>query len=358
MSVSIGGFQRRLPKTAQSRRALRKLEPKAVENPKRILYMRGANTSEVVNDAVTDLVAITRPYNKKLAKRNAFHPFEGNEHIQFLCYKNDCSLFCFSSDSKKRPHNLVIGRMFDFHVLDEVEMGLLAMDRLDVSSIRGLPVAALGGKPMFVFEGSEFDTDPFFVRFKNLLVDFFRGGNDEEIVLDGVDRVVMVSLRSLDGTAAVQPPSSDCIGTRPPTNPGNTVVCFRHYALKRTGDEGSVELYDIGPNFDLSVKRVFFAPQPDFKQACRVPREVAAKMKSMHDNVQSDALGNLRGQIHLGKQDVSELNLRKFKAHRTERRNAVAGESADGHEVLPERTRRKRRTAATEAENAAPDVDI
>ncbi|KEG05416.1 putative ribosome biogenesis protein, partial [Trypanosoma grayi] len=168
---TIGGFKRRAPKSLKTRHALKKYEPKVVENPKRVLFLRGARTSSVVNDALIDLAAITKPHCKKLRKRNAFHPFEGREHLEFLGFKNDCSLFCFSSDSKKRPHNLVLGRHFDFHVLDMVELGIIAADRLDVRDAAGLDVASLGGRPFFVFDGGEFANDTTFVRLKSLLLD-------------------------------------------------------------------------------------------------------------------------------------------------------------------------------------------
>ena len=57
---------------------------------------------------------------RRLDKR----PFEDMSSIEFLCEKNDASLFVYGSHSKKRPHNLVFGRMFDFNLLDMYEFGL------------------------------------------------------------------------------------------------------------------------------------------------------------------------------------------------------------------------------------------
>ncbi|ORC87501.1 uncharacterized protein TM35_000211070 [Trypanosoma theileri] len=386
---SIGGFKRRTPKTLKTRRALKKYEPKVVENPKKVLYLRGARTSSVVNDAMTDLFAITKPHCKKLKKRNAFHPFESREHLEFLGFKNDCSLFCFTSDSKKRPHNIVIGRQFDFHVLDMVELGILAADRLDMSQAKGLDVAALGGKPFFVFEGSEFDSDPTFVRLKSLLIDFFRGGTEAEINLDGCDRVLAFSLRSQNGEDACIAPSTDCYSSsnnsssRPQRERGNTVLCMRHYALQKPPTVGgmpkslanNVQLMDIGPNFDFLMGRASFATPAEFKVATRLPKEVLATMRSTAANVSTDAMGNLRGQLHVGKQDVDQLNLRRFKAHRKTRRGGdddgdagdddttgmVAGGvmGDDDNEVPRKRHRRRRRTAADDTEEGArPETDI
>ena len=44
------------PKNARSKRVLEKREPKAVENPKQALFIRGTTTNGVVNEALRDLV--------------------------------------------------------------------------------------------------------------------------------------------------------------------------------------------------------------------------------------------------------------------------------------------------------------
>ncbi|EAN88431.1 hypothetical protein, conserved [Trypanosoma cruzi] len=366
---SIGGFRRRAPKTLKTRHALKKYEPKVVENPKKILFLRGSRTSSVVNDAMTDLAAITKPYNKKLKKRNGFHPFEGREHLEFLGFKNDCSLFCFTSDNKKRPHNLVLGRQFDFHILDMVELGIVAADRLDLERVKGMDVASLGGKPFFVFEGSEFAADPAFIRLKSLIIDFFRGGTETEVNLDGCDRVLAFSLRSENGRDACVAPSTECYGSGPQQERGNTVLCMRHYALQKPSTaagmpktlSSNIQLVDIGPNFDFSIRRAAFATPAEFKVATRVPKEVLATLRSTAENVSSDAMGNLRGQLHVGKQDVDQLNLRRFKAHRKRGRHGD-GEDGDGgekDEEAPQKRRRRRHGGGDDADDdARPETDI
>ena len=52
-----------------------------------------------------------------------------------LCAKADASLFAFGSHSKKRPSNLLLGRLFDGHLLDMFELGVerfLSMHELHV----------------------------------------------------------------------------------------------------------------------------------------------------------------------------------------------------------------------------------
>lgn len=361
---AVGGFKRRTAKNATTRRAVKHYEPKVVENPKRVLFLKGASSTEVVAEAMVDLMAITKPYCKKLAKKNAFYPFEGRQHLEFLGFKNDCSLFCFGSSNKKRPHNLTIGRQFDFHVLDMVELGIIAADRLDMSETLGVDAGSVGGKPFFVFEGSEFATDPAFMRLKNLLVDYFRGGNETEINLDGCDRVLFFSLCSQNGEDACVAPSTDCYTNKPPAEKGNTVLCMRHYAVKKPSAASgvpktikNVQLYDVGPNYNFEIRRTSFATPQEFKVACRIPRETLATLRSTAANVQSDGLQNLRGQLHVGKQDVSELSLRRFKAHR---RGGGGDDAADGEADADAAGRPRRRKARVESDGgeSRPETDI
>ncbi|CCW64075.1 unnamed protein product [Phytomonas sp. EM1] len=351
---SVGDFKRRPPKNAVTRRAVKKYEPKVVENPKCILFLKGSSINEVANDAMTDLSAITKPYNKKLKKKNGFTPFDGYQHLEFLGFKNDCSLFCFGSHSKKRPNNLTFGRLFDFHILDMVEAGIVAADRLDMSRASEVEAGSLGGKPFFVFEGSEFSSNPVFIRLKNFLVDFFAGGNDTEIDLDGCDRVLFFSLRSINGEDACVAPATDCFGKNKPTEKGNTILCMRHYAVQKPSFAAgyskkiqNISLYDIGPNFDLELRRIQFADPQAFRAACRVPREILAKMRSTQANVSTDEMANLTGQLHVGSQNTDTLNLRRFKAHRGRARQLAGspgvGEQEDGgnEEVRTSKRRRK-----------------
>jgi hypothetical protein len=44
--------------------------------------------------------------------------------LERLSSRSNCSLFALGSHSKKRPHNLVLGRMYDFKLYDAVEFGV------------------------------------------------------------------------------------------------------------------------------------------------------------------------------------------------------------------------------------------
>lgn len=57
-----------------------------------------------------------------LFRHNPVHPFENDVNIEKFAVKYDTSLFLFGSNSKKHPNSLIFGRMYDYHVLDMVEL--------------------------------------------------------------------------------------------------------------------------------------------------------------------------------------------------------------------------------------------
>uniref|UniRef100_A0A7S1QN17 Ribosome production factor 2 homolog n=1 Tax=Neobodo designis TaxID=312471 RepID=A0A7S1QN17_NEODS len=360
---TVGRFSRRTPKTVKSRRAVKKMEAKVFEDAKKALFLTGLNSSDTINDAMVDLRALMQPHCKKLAKRNDFNPWTGTEHLEFLGFKNDCSLFVFGSHNKKRPNNLVLGRQFDFNVLDMIEFGVIGADRINLSEAAGRNCASAGSRPAMIFEGSEFEAEPFFQRLKNFFLDFFGGSLENEVNLAGVDRAIVISLRSTNGADAVHAPSSDCRGTMPIKEKGNVVVCFRHYGVEQTKAATSVmtsasniKLVDIGPNFDLEVRRVAWADGPAFKRASRLPKQVLATLKHMHDNVDTDGLGNLRGQLHVGTQQIDSMALRKFKAHKEQKRSKLNSAAANiSANAAAAATLEKRRAAKETGELATYD---
>ena len=73
-----------------------------------------------------------------MTKKNEIRPFEDINSLEFLSQKNDCSLFMVGSHSKKRPHNLIMGRMFNYQLLDMIELGVL--DYKSIESFKSMKV--------------------------------------------------------------------------------------------------------------------------------------------------------------------------------------------------------------------------
>jgi ribosome production factor 2 len=170
-------FEKLAVKSKRGLRSLAARESKVNENTKKCLVLKGNKTSQVTKSAQSELASLFHPPQvKKLSKMNqGMHPFEDQSSLEFLCEKNDCSLFMLASKSKKRPHALTLGRCFDWQVLDMYEFSLLENSFLSMKDIQKnmvlKPVLHLGSKPLLLFNGEEFDSDPEMMSLKN----FFAG---------------------------------------------------------------------------------------------------------------------------------------------------------------------------------------
>lgn len=48
----------------------------------------------------------------------------GEARLEHFARKSDCSLFALANHSKKRPHNVVLGRFYNYQLLDMLEFGI------------------------------------------------------------------------------------------------------------------------------------------------------------------------------------------------------------------------------------------
>lgn len=155
-------------------------------------------------------------------KKNIVRPFEDVSSLEFFSKKSDAALVAFGSHNKKRPHNMVLARMFDFQVLDMVEFGIsnyiplryeqcLTVMKWTLiglnTSINGYFGSKLNTipsetKPMLAFAGDQWDTttelkDGATVewrRVRSLLVDFFRGEDISAIRRKGLEYFIQFTL--------------------------------------------------------------------------------------------------------------------------------------------------------------------
>jgi len=68
--------------------------------------------------------ALKKPHVVVFSRKNKIRPFEDVSDLEHFSRKKDASLMLFASHSKKRPHNLVFCRLFDYQVLDLIEVGV------------------------------------------------------------------------------------------------------------------------------------------------------------------------------------------------------------------------------------------
>nr|POF26135.1 ribosome production factor 2 like [Quercus suber] len=285
------------PKNARTKRFLDNKAPQLVENPRTTLFLRYTSCSEILHLVLTDLHSLKRPLAVKFSKKNTIHPFEDPSSLEFFAEKNDASLMVYGSHSKKRPHCLTLARLFDFHVLDMLELMVEPETMRTLGQFKNAK-AAVGLKPLLSFSGSAFEspTSNAYTLAKSIFLDMFKGPDVSNVDVEGLQYMIHFSVDE-EESENVKP-----------------MIHLRCYLLRTKKQNGStlpkVEVEEMGPRVDFRVGRVKEADPEMLKEAMRKPKGQEAKTKK---NIETDIIGDKIGRIHTGKQDLTQLQTRKMK---------------------------------------------
>lgn len=128
-----------------------------------------------------------KPEGQVLQKRNEIYPFEDSTPLENFGRKMNASLFMLISNTKKRPNNLVMGRLFEHTIMDIIEFGIenyISLQNFKMEKISS------GIKPMLVFQGELFENNHEYGRIRNLLIDMFQRETVKQIRLQGLEHVL------------------------------------------------------------------------------------------------------------------------------------------------------------------------
>ena len=246
------------PKNARTKRFLDNKAPQLHENPRTALFLKYSSTSEILNLVMTDLHSLKRPLGIKFSKKNVIHPFEDPSSLEFFSEKNDASMMVFGSHSKKRPHCMTIVRMFDFKVLDMLEL-LIEPDTLRTLSQFKNEKARVGLKPLIAFSGSAFEspTENAYTLAKSVLLDLFKGPDVEKVDVEGLQYIMNFSVEEEENDEV---------------KPIIRMRCYLIRTKKAGGSLPKVEVEEMGPRIDFRVGRVKEADTEMLKEALRKPK--------------------------------------------------------------------------------------
>lgn len=203
-----------------------------------------------------------------------------------LAVKNECNHFFFGSTSKKRPDNLIIGRLYEHQVLDMVELAIKDFRGLNDFKVEKISAHV---KPCVIFNGYKWKLTEELRRLRNLLLDLFHKEPVSAIRLQGIEHVISFTVAD------------------------DLTIYMRSYKilLKKSGQKTPrIELEEIGPSVNFGIRRTKIASKDLYKAALRKPAALKVTPKK---NVKRDELGNVHGRVHVGKQDVTRLQTRKMK---------------------------------------------
>lgn len=290
------------PKYGRVKRELEKREPKLVELAKKTLILQGTKTSNVLNTVLSEIYHLKRDNAIRYTRKNdSIRPFEsgGETSLEFFSLKTDCSIFVYGSTSKKRPDNLVIGRTYDHHIYDLIEVGVENFKRMDSFTYDKKLAPQAGSKPFIVFSGELFESVDELKHLKEVLLELLRGEVVDNLNLAGLGRVYVCTAIS------------------------SNRVFLTHCAmrLKKSGTiVPRIELVEIGPSMDFVVRRHRLPNESLRKEAMKTAKD---KLHKKIKNVSKDALQGKLGKIYVPDQKVGEMPLpNKAKGVKRERREA------------------------------------
>jgi ribosome production factor 2 len=319
----------KLPKARVARYLKKVAEPQLKESGKACLLLKGQRCSASMDHVLKELRSMKAPQAKLLSKKNEIDPFDstaGHNSLEFLSTKNDCALFALASHNKKRPNNLVLGRTFNHQVLDLAELGVSRFkSMLDYGG--SVPKKRIGSKPLLLFVGDTWTSTQQHRNLQNLLIDFYRGDVIDQLVVSGLDHVIMFCL----STASNMNPSD--VTTSPAVYLHQRTY---HMQLKRNPNKSATPsdsintpapyLLACGPDFDFVLRRQHWASDEMYKESRKQP--LIGRPKSKHSilankkNKSTNLFGETIGRLHLDKQDLAKNAGRKVKAIRKATRAA------------------------------------
>jgi len=276
----------RKPKTRRGRRILLNREPKTIEDAKNAIFIEGRKCSASVKGIMKDFFQFKKPHVKMMRHNNDFTPFEDSTPLEQLSEKNDCTHFFFGSHSKKRPENLIVGRLYEHQVLDMVELAIKSFKPLQDFKVEKISAHV---KPCIIFNGYKWKLTEELRRLRNLLLDVFHKEPVDAIRLQGLEHVISFTVAE------------------------DMTIHMRSYRilLKKSGQKTPrIELEEIGPSINFTIRRTKIASKDLYKTALRKPAPLKVTKKK---NVRRDELGNVHGRVHVGRQDVTTLQTRKMK---------------------------------------------
>lgn len=146
-----------------------------------------------------------------------------------------------------------------------------------------------------------------------MLLDFFNGDVSDAICLTGIEHVISITL-------APTPPNLTTDEDTDADTKNLPAVHIRTFTVKLFNSGTRVprtELVPMGPSLDLVLRRHQPADSEILKQAMKQPKlkkkDVEKGLGKKRKNIETDEMGDVRGQIHLGKQDLGGLQVRKMR---------------------------------------------
>ena len=290
-------------KTKKGKSYLKNLLPKLIEDPKQSLFINTTNSSEIMRMIMNDLYLIKKDYSKKLSnKEKIININESKDDVLYLTNKNNCNFFTFTNDNKRNPMTITFGLLFNHDFLDVFEFEVTNYIPIEYFK-KNIEIGAYM-KPIIIFQGEIFETEFNYERLKNFFFDYFKLYNTENVIINELKRIIVISCDS-----------------------NEKIVKIRNYQINGEINEQNLKnlnLVEIGPSLNLKEKKFILADDNLYKNSLKQPKNLKeSKEKNIEKN---KILGIKRGRLHINKQNLNAVSLKKYKKILGKKRFGKKGE--------------------------------
>ena len=206
-------------------------------------------------------------------------------------------------------------RFFDAKVYDMLELYVNAETLRTLNQFKNTK-CAVGLKPLLAFSGTLFDSPiaNAYTAAKSIFIDFFRGQEVGTVDVEGLQYLIhFAAVEEEDGQPTPE-------------------INMRVYLVKtkKSGQKvPRVELEEMGPRIDFRIGRRRDPDDAVRKEAYKRPEhakvylaynrgnylidEANSQQAKSRKNIETDLMGDKMGRIHVGRQDLDQLQTRKMK---------------------------------------------
>ena len=133
-----------------------------------------------------------------LQKKNNIQPFEDGSYLEHVADKYDAGFVLFGSHNKKRPNNMIISRMYNHNLLDLLEVGIDSVKTM--VEFKETCHIEIGQQPILIFQGDPFDLSERHIKFKNMMIDFFRIKHLKSTNILATQRIIAFTAKTMEGS--------------------------------------------------------------------------------------------------------------------------------------------------------------
>ena len=205
---------------------------------------------------------------------------------------------------KKRPSNVILGRVFNQKVLDMYDFQILYMKEMTQNVTFEANLL-----PTVIFQGDQFENDDVMRDVKNFWLDFL-GGNHQikKVNIMNMTRQVVITALSKKEILIEQ---------------------FQCKVSEEMAFKGDIQPEMVGPSLKLKITKHSAADKDVMKEALKQRRSKHQAEKKQHNKYTTN-LGQTKGQLFISQQNMGTLALRKFNKRRK------TGEKEETHEFNDE----------------------